>query len=562
MAPLPGLVAGRMDVGTTTLLWATAPSAPVSTHEQEDGCALLIGDAIPRGASRRLSAREMSDAWMGRDSLPAAYDGFHVGIAVRDGAITIGGDILGLFPIYYSALGDVWLAGSSSATFDGHPLFTNSLDVESMLGYLLAGGPFDGRTLNREVRRLAAGALLRWARGAARETEHYVLPSARVDGVASFATALERYDAHLATAVRRHSGVHNRLTLLLSGGRDSRLLAGYLARAGVEAHAVTLGRATDHDAMCAAGVARALGMRQVLSDIPFRDFPDYADRATHWERLAGGMSSVHSWGTADILGEHGGAVISGYVLEARQIAPLPRDVSGMLQWTHAHAIGPDLLRTLVTEALRPQVDAALQSIRTRMAGMSEMPESEADGERSWRWLVAGYARFHSGAIPWRLSFGAWPVLPILDQAFIETMLSMPSEYLASRRMQDAVLRARFPRLARVPLDSNSNDVRALVPTLAQRIRAAWGVRTEAGDGIERRYYARIYDFANDGWRAIRHAAEPGRNAMLEWFDRASLAAVVPSPSATVAHADPVTDGFGPKMLTGIMRGCVTGEIAS
>ena len=79
---------------------------------------------------------------------------------------------------------------------------------------------------------------------------------------------------------------------------------------------------------------------------------------------------------------------------------------------------------------------------------------------------------------------------------------------------------------------------------------------------ERQASPRIYDFANDGWRAIRHAAEPGRNAMLEWFDRASLAAVVPSPSATVAHADPVTDGFGPKMLTGIMRGCVTGEIAS
>ena len=553
-----------MDTGDVSILWATSRSAPVSTHANDDGCALLIGDAIPRGASTRVSAESVHNTWTGRQSHSAIYDGFHAAAAVRHGEIAIGGDILGLFPIYYAVRGDVLLAGSSSAAFSAHPLFDDALDVHAMFGHLLASGPFDGRTLRRGVTRLSATALLRWsAQGCTREESRYELPVGRGFGSASFEAEVERFDAALDAAVRRHAGVHQDITVMLSGGRDSRLLSGYLARQGRSAHAVTFGAATDHDARCAEAVARALGFLHRRHEIPFGEFPEYADRNVHWEKLAGGMSTVHTWGSMDALRERGGGVLSGYLYEVRQIAPLPATREGMLSWTYAHAIPPDALRALANASQRSLVDEVVDAITQRFDALSVAVDEEGDdAERSWRWFMAVYVRFHAGAVPWRLSFASWPILPVLDQALIETMLTMRPSFLANRRLQDALLIQRLPALAKLPLDRNSDDVSPLVPTIRGRIGAAMRDVTLRDTSVERRYYPRMYDFDNEGWRAIRRAAEPGRDAMLQWFDRAALDAMLPSPERAAAHPDPIAGGFGPKLLAGIMRACATGEFSS
>ncbi|CAN5566179.1 hypothetical protein BH09GEM1_BH09GEM1_37750 [soil metagenome] len=564
MAPLPGLVTGRLDVGDTTVRWAVAPGAPVSTHEQPEGCALLLGDAIQRRAAARLSAASLFDAWTDGSTCPDACDGFYAGVAVRSGAITIGGDILGLFPLYYAAFGDVLLAGSSSAPFKAHPLFDDTLDVHAMFGHLLSSGPFDGRTLRRGVSRLSVGRLLRWSgRGPVREETQYEMPVVHQFTGASFEDELERFDVALDAAVRRHCGVHPDITVMLSGGRDSRLLSGYLARQGRSARTVAFGRASDSDAQCAAAVARALHFPHRCHEVPFDAFPDYTDRNVHWEQLAGGMSSVHSWGCADALRNATGGLLSGYTFDARHQPLVPITREGMLGWTHGKGIAPARLRALVNEPHRACVDEVAEAVRQRFDEFSVVDRAEeVDGERSWRWFMAVYTRFHAGAIPWRLSFGAWPILPLLDQELIATMLTMPHSFLADRRMEDALLRKRFPALARLPLDRNAPDTSPLVSTLRHRISASWRARMHRDTDVEQRYYVRMYDFDNEGWRAVRWAAETGRDAMAQWFEPAALRSILPAPDASTAHADPITSGFAPKMLTGIMRACATGEMPS
>jgi asparagine synthase (glutamine-hydrolysing) len=173
-------------------------------------------------------------------------------------------------------------------------------------------------------------------------------------------------------------------------------------------------------------------------------------------------------------------------------------------------------------------------------------------------------------VPWRLSFGAWPVLPILDRELMETMLALPRATMASRQLADGVMRREFPALARLPLDRNAHDVRPLVPSLGWKLRQALGRRLpsvapailrQAGDA-ERRYYVRIYDFDNAGWRAVRGAAEHGRDRLAERFDPAAIATIVPQPALAVAHSDTVLQGFLPKMLVGFMRRCVLSEAAA
>lgn len=564
-ATIPGMTPGQLAHGDTLVLWNAAPTAPVSTQSDADGCALVLGDALRPGQACRVDARAVLNDWLAPSAADSpVYDGLYVAVAVRGREFALGGDLLGLAPIVYAAPGPVRLAGSSSAHFAWHPLYQDLIDVRGLFGHLLTGGPFDGRTLRTGVTRLSPGRLLRCSdTEAPRETPHYRAPPVSSDGPSDFDAALERYDAVLHAAVRRHSAVHEHVSLLLSGGRDSRLLGGYLLRDRQLQQAFTLGAPSDHDATCAASVAHTLRTSHRVHDVPFSTFTCHADRSIREELLSGGMSNVHTWEGVDALAGTGGGLLSGYLLEARQIAPLPQTVAGMLDWTHAHAMTPAQLRGLVRPHLRLLVDETSEAIvRALHAVGADCAAEEYSNERSWRWVLATYARFHPGAVPWRYSSAAWPILPILDQAFLQTAQAMPPGWLDSRRMQDAVLCRRFPGLARLPLDRNGDDVRPLLPSRIFRLREALQRTRVPGRGrtVERRYYARMYDFDNRGWQQIRTSAEAGRDRMAEWFDPDALARVLPVVGHSGAHADAIDDGFGPKMLTGFMRALTLGVV--
>jgi len=555
---LPGLprpVVQQLSVGDVVVCWSAAAHVPIAVHRTADGVAVLWGDALRPGDTRRIDAQALWEAWTAPAPPPPPFDGFHAGVVVRGEEVLVGGDLLGLFPVYHAAPRDVQLAGSSAAALHLHPALGRGLDVEAMLGYLLIGGPFDGRTLRAGVRRLPAAARLRWGRGAVHEEVTYRLPSgdAPARGEAEDAA---RLGAALDQAVRRHAGLHRRLALLLSGGRDSRLIAGCGARAGREVHAVSLGRRDDYDASCATRVARALGMRHGVRDIAFSDYPRFADASVGAEQLAGGMSNVHAWGNGAALHAEVGAtdgVLAGYLMEVRQLAPLAPGLDAVLRWSHAHALAPEQVRALLRRgALHDHLDAVCAAI----AACADAHDGRRDG---WRWLLGSYGRFHAGAIPWRLSFAAWPVLPILDRELLATLFTLPAASLANRALQERLLREQFPALARLPLDRNAHDTRPLVPSWRHRLRwIARRWRPRASPAVERRYYARMYDFDNPGWRAIRRDAEAGREALAAWFAPEALDALVPAPDRPAAHRDPIADGFGPRMLTGLMRWCTTG----
>lgn len=562
LAPIPGLVPGRLELGDVVVCWAAAASAPINTHTAADGGAVVFGDALARGATRRATAAELRDAWTGPAARPTPHDGYFAGVAVRGEQIVLGGDLMGLFPLYVAARGDVYIAASTPAVFAGHPSVDCSFDVDGLVCYLLTGGPFDGRTVQAGVRRVAAGALATWRRGGPlQEVTTFRWPNGPVDASLSFAQQLERFDAAQADAVRRHTGVHERINILLSGGRDSRTLAGYLAESGRRASTITLGAPTDHDVRCAAGVARVLGMPHAVRPVPFDPFVAYADRCIELEKHSVSMSSVHTWAGVEAFAALGGGLLSGYMADVRHLPARPATREAMLQWAAGRAIAPEVLTRLLRAEHRPMVAEVMARVHAAYDALGR--DADAHGtspglspDASWRWFMAVYMRFHAGAVPWRLSFGAWPVMPIIDQAFLEATLSIPLAMVAGRTMQDAVLRTRFPALARVPLDRNAHDTRPLVESWPSRLAAATRRFRAPAPSVEQRFYVRMYDFNNPGWRAIRESAEPGRSAMTEWFDAGALATIVPSPSQDVAHADPIAEGFGPKMLTGLMRGLV------
>jgi asparagine synthase (glutamine-hydrolysing) len=240
-----------------------------------------------------------------------------------------------------------------------------------------------------------------------------------------------------------------------------------------------------------------------------------------------------------------------YVREFREDDVLPTDFRTFLDAMCRRAVAPAILTNLLRfRGSSELVGATLTRVRETYEQVSAIA-----AERPWRFRLAHLARSHPGGVAWRLTFGSWPVMPILDRELIDLLASIPGASLARRHLQDELLRTRFGRLARLPLDRNSSDTEPLLPSRRYRLgrrlgklRSRFGVKADK----ERRYYYRMYDFNGPGWTAVRRRAEPYRERLLDLFEPSALARYLPGPEIRMDFRQPIDDAFGPKLLVGLM----------
>jgi asparagine synthase (glutamine-hydrolysing) len=557
IAPVPGLATGGVAAGDLAAVWAAAPNAPISSIEGAGTAAVVWGDAIRGPGRQRMVAADLAVLWHDVDR-PATFDGFHAAFSYSEsGRLTAGVDVLGLFPLYYASAKGVLIVGSSPELFRRHPLFPALVDQEGMVALLLNGGPVGARTLLRDVRRLAPGHALSWSRsGGVRELEQYSPPESEVVPARPFQEQIEQLDATWATVMARHGGSEATEGVLLSGGRDSRLIAGYLQRGDRPVRALTLGRESDHEMRCARAVAQEAGFEHHTFPLAESRLDTAALLQARWEHLGTGFSSIHMWNAIEPLRSLPAHFFTGYVREIRERSPDHGSADAFLEEEQRHAVPAGILNGMLAPALR---GAPLDDLHARLRSTYHAAAARPE-DRAWRFILANRARFHPGGVPWRLSFASWPVLPILDREALAMLAALPASTLAERRAQDELLRSRFPHLARLPLDRNSWNTTPLLPTHAGRLRRAvaraaapFTTRLQrAASRVERRYYHRVYDFNGPGWQKVRRLAEPHREHLSPWFRMDRLHAYVPPPDTRVDMPSTITDAFGRKMLIGLM----------
>jgi asparagine synthase (glutamine-hydrolysing) len=560
IAPIPGLVTDVAEAGPFAAVWAASERAPVAVQSTGDVVIVLWGEAFRD--RRPATARDVGDGW-----LPAlagggirTFDGYHAAVAWREGQGWVAGtDVLGMFPLYHGAAGDVRMVASSPELFHCHPSFDSGLDDDGLLDALLLTWPLRDRTLMKGVRRLRAQTLLVQREEAEPEARAYfALPGTEAGSDASVEDHCRVLDEAIEASIAQHP-VDAETGLLLSGGSDSRLLAGYLGRLGVPARSLTLGRRTDDDARCAAAVARTLGFTHSLVELGPETYPGSALLHARWEHLQTGFSTVHVWAAIDALRELPRRFLTGYVLDGF-VAGGSRG-GRIIPWDEAfdrlNALGiraAQLSRLLCDSDAEDRVRVAVDCFRDRFEGTTGPP-----AQRALRFQIANSQRCTIGTVPWRLTFGSWPVLPFLDRQLLEVISRIPAARRADRGMQHELIRTRFPRLARLPLDRNSRDTTPLMPTPWSRIppairRArfrAWR-RGWLGRPIETRYFHRMYDFNGPGWRAIRRLAEPFRVRLADRFDMDELNRFLPPPEISVPFENPLEHSAGHKQLVGLM----------
>lgn len=567
ISPVDGLTVGSAVGSGWSAVWSAAGAAPVDVDTNETGGAIVWGTALTE-SGEGATAADVRAAWRG--GAKAQWDGYYAAVVVEDEGRTVmaGADLLGIFPVYYWTGGDgITLVGSSPEMFRHHPLFSVSLDVEALVGILLTNGLVDNRALLAGVRRLGQGCRVRSSNGQPVEDTLFSIPEVDDDDMPFVAHIDKLYDT-LAGAVDRHTSANATHAMLLSGGLDSRMVAGFMHRLGRSPRAMTLGLPGDLEMRCAKAVARYYNLDHTTGEPDADNYPDACRLAARWEHLASGFTNVRDWWTQGRLRGLGDRVVTGLLSDSL--------VGGCsVEWAYSDetadmsyanfvdqmpklGIPDDVLRRLLRDADHQDFVATItQKLRDEFEGYGETIPYCA-----WRYDLAHGQRYHVGSIAWRMSFGAWPVIPMLDRRVIEVAAGMPGASMADRELQIAMIVDKFPDLAALPVDRSDRyfeepeylapEARQLLASSLRRmIRPLKEVRQRLVSS-ENRYWFRINDFSGPQWMRARMAVEERRERVGQLFDHEILNQVLPSPGSRMPEDGPYIGESARKMLLGLL----------
>lgn len=559
IAPFEGLRIGSEEGPNCSVVWAVSPSAPLSVLSDSEGLSGVLGEAIDESGHRR-TASEVRAAW--RDDPTSCWDGLYLAFHVDpDGGFLAGVDLLGLFPLYYWHGDGVTLAGTSPEFFLSHPAFVSRLHMEGLVRILLMNGLVGGDTLLQGVRRLEPGNHVRHQDGRLQEIRAYSIPHELDLAHLPLEGHVAALGETLLEAVKRHAPVGPRYGLLLSGGLDSRMVGGLLVSTGITPRALTIGLADDLEMRCAKAAAKALGLEQIAAEPKAEDYPLYARIHADYEHLANGFNTIRDWWTQGRVGELGERLATGIVADAMvggtaihwAYTSNPPTMSFDGFWKNMPPMGVriEVARDLLQPQHRGLVETVMDVLRKEYDGYGEL-----GSYRAWRFDIAHGERFHVGGTLWRLAFGAWPTLPMLDRRVIKVASSIPASSLAHRATQLDLVKTYLPQLGTVPLDRSDllkHEAQFLTPRIrdlaTERVRRQIARVRRKLTGRDSRYWFRVNDFGSDAWRTVRRVVEPNRDRMEPFFDRANLDAVLPRPDGYKTHISESAR----KLLVGFMH---------
>jgi hypothetical protein len=413
-----------------------------------------------------------------------------------------------------------WAAGSRSA-----PLFdlagqVPALDLDQArlyvaYGYLIGERNLLGATRIPSGRRLVIdrdGEIRRTAPVSLADVvgERRPVPEAQL---------IEQASTMLLGRVRRQLARSEHPLHMLSGGRDSRVIAAALARAGFHGPSLTGGGPASRDARAGRRAAEALRFRPAPEDPQETSAEHHGvpslERATAFVALGEGLQTLRQ-GTSmarffrgqrpipverhQVFHGLGGEIARGYYYLGRGL-DRPAASGRPLDVLAAKGHGP-----WSPAQLRPWLAAATADFDAGLAGLHA---STAD------WLDLYYWQrrcLHWGADLMALSdLVSWHWAPFMDRVWVRTALALPIERKGSNAFVEALAVALAPGLAGVPYESSSGR-RWMLAGMGRRSqqvvrRLAGGHATTAGTRLAALWRQILLDRPDPGWADV---LEPSR----------------------------------------------------
>jgi len=202
------------------------------------------------------------------------------------------------------------------------------------------------------------------------------------------------------------------------------------------------------------------------------------------------------------------------------------------------------------------VDDAIDMIRSSYENLPGL-----EFQKVWLFQLLHRERFHVAPVAYRLSFGVWPRLPYTNRRILSLAAGLPASVTYNRYLEEKLLISKFPELASLPLDRNSNNTRPLLPSLNYRLKEKTINRFIKniiyGNKIERRFWYNASDINQSDWIDLRKLFEKYRNSVPLIFSQNQLDELIPSPAKKITSANSIRETAGLKtlMMLTILLGC-------
>ncbi len=355
------------------------------------------------------------------------------------------------------------------------PQISRAIDEQALAELLTFGHLQDDRTLLQAVRLLPPASVLVWHQGRV-SVASYWQPAFQADpALQNEQRAVDEYAARVQTAVERRLQGHRRAGLLISGGLDSRTLAGMAQRIrpGESLDTWVTGHAHAHDVRFARQIAEAIGSAHHAIEIPHTFLEEYGP-AYAW--LLDGMVTTHGAHRACVLEEAAratdvlligflGDVLSG----GKPLDPLVQRGSSqtLVDDSYAfYAVGFD--DRMLARTLRPAIYRRVRGVAKAMFARSvdDARAQEPADRVVLAELMQRQRRWNPMSQVDLLSSRCHVASPFTDREFVEFMLRLPVSQRIGKQAYLQMIRQEFPRLARIPRSGSG------LPLVHSRLRAA------------------------------------------------------------------------------------------
>ena len=492
-------------------MWLAFSGQIVEDEDFRSRLAYLPGE-VPAGFCQRLLALYTCLGLPGLQALNGQY-----ALAVWDEArqrLLLINDRLGLQPLYYWRGPHELVFSSQMKAIAAHPAFQRQVNPVALVDLLATGQMLGEHSLYAGVQALPPATRLTFEAGHLSLETYTQLPFYRPGRPAPTRDeAIAGLGERLQAAVARRVDQDTRL--LLSGGLDSRLLAGFLGelKDGPRRTASTIGLINSRDVAIGRAAAAQAGLTHHLVPANPGYLRDYSAECV--ERTEGNLNVHAAW----IFGEEedlrvnpvdaimtgaGGAGISGRHVLFEQPFTNPRQA---LDWLCNHHWQYTQMAGLLRPELRPAVEESRADLaRALPGGPPELFASRLDAL-----YFRQMRRRPSGNL---LDAVTTVQEPYFDNDLVDYALNLPPAMRTGGRLMSAVLAQRFPSLA--GLASTGGQARA--PMLLRLWRH---MRRRVGRTL---FFLRPGPLGDDPTRAIlynhwmRNAARPFVTSLLTRSD--------------------------------------------
>jgi len=550
-----------------SLITARNPSVPYAAAADPRGAAVVIGSTFDADGTKISDLRSPSEACR----IQAMRDyclrlNYGAALSVGESDVLVAADWLGLYPVYDYGDDSAFIVTSMPGLLRCHKGFRAAVDIHGLVTILLLAHSCLGHTMFQGVSRLRPGHLLKYGPGRRLNREEVLLgagPSAPRD----IGETVEAFDAVLRRSVGSAAREGAR-SVYLSGGLDSRLVAGYLRQSVTgELSALTFGDRRDMEMRAAARVTTVLGMAHERAPIDMNDFPAFAGRAIEADAMSCGLYSLNEYSFSEtprpllLTGFLGDVTMgAGHVGWGRESSLDRHTFQAMFSSVNAWGLSPGIVREIVRA---DDIDDVLLHVWRRLRDEYDS-YSGPPWQKSWWFDLYHRQRFLVGNGCKIMTLRSWPVLPYVVPDLLRLLRALPLPLVAGRRAQIELILRKFPELARLPL-ARAIDRQwwHLVPRkprfwfrFQDRVKESLSWHWyDKFDPWEPRVFLRTFDFNGPGWKALREEARSRADDADAWLNKDIVLQLIPPASTDARLRRAIVDAAGRKALLGAVLCC-------